>query len=144
MKVSLHTWSVQCWRSQPYNGWESDSSPLLRNLQQGVHKRCKYSSQDIRTCIVLKLERFQCLNFPALPIFQLILEFIWRLSFSSQAFMIIKTCVCMFVSEIVLFFPLHYKCFQKKSWFFSWFLFSPHLDVLVGYCSRLTPISVCF
>ena len=70
VKVSLHTWSVQCWRSQPYNGWESDSSPLLRNLQQGVHKRGKYSSQDIRTCIVFKLERFQCLNFPALPIFQ--------------------------------------------------------------------------
>ena len=44
--------------------------PLLRNLQQGVHKRGKYSSQDIRTCIVFKLERFQCLNFPALPIFQ--------------------------------------------------------------------------
>ena len=46
-------------------------------------------------------------------------------------------CVCLFLK--LLFFSLHYKCFQKKSWFFSWFLFSPHLDILVGYCSRLTP-----
>ena len=38
---------------------------------------------------------------------------------------------------------LHYKCFQKKSWCFSWFLFSPHLDFLVGYCSCLTPPSQC-
>ena len=34
---------------------------------------------------------------------------------------------------------LHYKCFQKKSRFFSWFLFSPHLDFLVGYYSSHPP-----
>jgi len=44
-------------------------SPVWKRLRV-VHKRCKYSSQDIRTCIVFKLARFQCLNFPALPIFQ--------------------------------------------------------------------------
>ena len=106
----------------------NDSSPLLRNLQQGVHKRGKYSSQDIRTCIVFKLERFQCLNFPALPIFKLILEFIWRLSFSSQAFMIIKTCVRMFVSEMFFFFLCITNVFRKN------------LDFLVGFCSCLTLI----
>ena len=44
-------------------------SPVWKRLRV-VHKRSKYSSQDIRTCIVFKLSRFQCLNFPALPIFQ--------------------------------------------------------------------------
>ena len=98
---------------------ESDSSPLLRNLQQGVHKRCKYSSQNIRTCIVFKLARFQCLNFPALPIFQTHSWIYLAFAFSSQAFfMIIKTCVCMFVSEIVFFFSLlcgsYYTCTRTE------------------------------
>ena len=44
-------------------------SPVWKKLRV-VHKRSKYSSQDIHTCIVFKLARFQCLNFSALPIFQ--------------------------------------------------------------------------
>jgi len=117
-------------------------SPVWKRLRV-VHKRSKYSSQDIRKCIVFKLARFQCLNFPALPIFQthswIYLAFVFQFT-SLHDYQ--NMCVCMFVSEIV-FFSLHYKCFQKKSWFFSWFLFSPHLDCLVGYCSRPHPPSQC-
>ena len=46
-------------------------------------------------------------------------------------------CVCLFVKLFFFFSAL--QMFSEKSWLFSWFLFSPHLDFLVGYCSRLTP-----
>ena len=88
VKVSLHTWSVQCWRSQWMGKWF-----------QGVHKCGKYSSQDILTCIVFTLERFQCLNFPALPIFQthswIYLAFV--LQFTSLHYDYQNMCVCLFL-----------------------------------------------
>ena len=139
-------WRSRCthdlYNVEGVNGWESDSSPLLRNLQQGVHKRGKYSSQYIRTCIVFKLERFQCLNFPALPIFQTLswiyLAFVFQFT-SLHDYQ--NMCVCLFLK--LFFFPLHYKCFQKKSWFFvlaspwyfSWLLFSshPHLSMFLNF-----------
>ena len=76
-------------------------SPVWKRLRV-VHKRSKYSSQDIRTCIVFKLARFQ-------------------LSFSSQAFiMIIKTCVyvcfwnCFFFLCFSLLCGSYYTCTRTE------------------------------
>ena len=127
-------------------------SPVWKRLRV-VHKRSKYSSQDIHTCIVFKFARFQCLNFSALPIFQthcwiyLVFDFQFTSLHYDYQNMCVYVCFwnCFFFSLLFSFVwkLLHlYKnrinskvcvtcitnVFRKKSWFFSWFLFSPHLD----------------
>ena len=149
-------WRSRCthdlYNVEGVNGWESDSSPLLRNLQQGVHKRGKYSSQDIRTCIVFKLERFQCLNFPALPIFQthswIYLEFDFQFT-SLYDYQNMCVYVCFWNC---FFFPLLFSFVWKLLHLYKnrisskvcvtciTNVFRKNLDFLVGFCSRLTLI----
>ena len=94
-------------------------SPVWKRLRV-VHKRSKfkYSSQDIRTYIVFKLARFQCPNFPALPIFQthswIYLVFVFQ--FTSLCYDYQNMCVCLFL---------------KLHFFFSAFLFCVEVITLV-------------
>ena len=127
-------------------------SPVWKRLRV-VPKHCKYSSQDICMCIVFKLARFQCLNFPALPIFQthswIFLAFVFQ--FTSLHYDYQNMCVyvcfwnCFFFSLLFSFVwkLLHlYKnrinskvcvtCITN--------VFRKNLDFLVGFCSRLTLI----
>ena len=93
-------------------------SPVWKRLRV-VHKRSKYSSQDIRTYIVFKLARFQCLNFPALPFFQthswIYLAFVFQ--FTSLHYDYQNMCV--------------YVLFLKLFFFFSAFLFCVEVITLV-------------
>ena len=126
-------------------------SPVWKRLRV-VHKRSKYSSQDIRTCIVFKLARFQCLNFPALPIFQthswIYLAFVFQ--FTSLHYDYHNMCVCLFLK--LFFFSLLFSFVWKLLHLYKnrinskvcvtciTNVFRKNLDFLVGFCSRLTLI----
>ena len=107
----------------------------------------------IRTCIIFKLERFQCLNFPALPIFQthswIYLPFVFQFT-SLHDYQNMCVYICLFLK--LFFFSLLFSFVWKLLHLYKNRInskvcvtcianvFRKNLDFLVGFCSCQTLI----